>query len=547
VLFDESPFLWRAPEFHAVERVYHNGPVRRFSTRTELVAIGERTRVHVTIELEPRSRLFAPLLPLIAWRGRQGLDRALNIAARDAAEDAPSGKRSNVVPSVPARFAPLVQAGFEPQLLSAFADFLEHAEDRDVARIRPYELAERLHADRRTVLRLCLAATRAGLLNLAWQVLCPSCRGSKSSISTLSALRSNVHCDACNLRFDPQFDRSVEVTFDAKPLGRRTEAPIFCIAGPRSSPHVVAQASIGAGGTAALAAPLRRGHYVANAIGHARLPFAADDGGAGDVRAQVRDDGITGIPATIARGDTRVVAENSLARDIVMRIEDAAWPDTIATAAQVTALSDFRDLFSSQVLAPGVEVAINALAVLFTDVVGSTAMYSRMGDAPAFRSVTDHFTAVEDVVRKHDGAVVKTIGDAVMAVFSDPAACFSAALQLNAAVSHLRCGDVPLVLRMGFHFGPCIAIRANERLDYFGTTVNLASRLQHRSGPAEITMLQTVAQMPAIAERLRELGITTKLERLELRGLADPLEVIRVPSPPQGTNVSSEKRGDERP
>jgi adenylate cyclase len=167
------------------------------------------------------------LLPLIAWRGRRGLDGALRIAAREAAgEDASPNDESVAAGSVPLQFAPLIDGGFSPQLVAEFAHFLTTAEDRDVARIRPYELAEQLHTDRRMALRLCLAATRAGLLNLSWQVLCPSCRAPKKSFSTLSALGSNVHCDACNLRFDPQFDRSVEVTFDAKPLGRDTDAPI---------------------------------------------------------------------------------------------------------------------------------------------------------------------------------------------------------------------------------------------------------------------------------------------------------------------------------
>jgi class 3 adenylate cyclase len=133
-----------------------------------------------------------------------------------------------------------------------------------------------------------------------------------------------------------------------------------------------------------------------------------------------------------------------------------------------------------------------------------------------------------------------------MAVFSDPAACFEAALNLNAAVAHLRCGEAPLVLRIGFHFGPSIAVRANERLDYFGTTVNLASRLQHQSGPAEIAVLRSVANIPAIARRISELGITLKIEKLELRGLTEPLEIARIPSPIQGTGMPSEKKDRER-
>ena len=116
------------------------------------------------------------------------------------------------------------------------------------------------------------------------------------------------------------------------------------------------------------------------------------------------------------------------------------------------------------------------MTVVFTDVVGSTQMYGEAGDARAFRLVHDHFEALREVIALHRGAIVKTVGDAVMAVFVDPRDAVEAALRFGAAVA-------PLQLRVGMHRGPCIAVRANDRLDYFGATVNLASRVGHAARP----------------------------------------------------------------
>lgn len=217
-----------------------------------------------------------------------------------------------------------------------------------------------------------------------------------------------------------------------------------------------------------------------------------------------------------------------LDQEAIVRVEDGIWPDTIATAAQVTALAEFRDLFSSQVLAPGVEMAIQTLAVLFTDLVGSTAIYNRTGDAPAFRIVSDHFEVMHEAVSTYEGTIVKTIGDAVMAVFTDPRKCFQAALCLDERVRPILAGGEPLRLRAGLHAGPCIAMRANDRIDYFGTTVNLAARLQKLAGPGEVTLARAVAESPPLADLVARLPVGAPPETLELKGFPQRIDVVRV-------------------
>ena len=526
VEWEEMPTIWRAPEFYTVERRYSRGPLRRFVNTAAFEALGpSRTRVVFDVEMEAAWPLAKPLLPLIAAQGKAGADRAFGLGARLAMRDG-TGRVSKS-----GAFAPLLDAGISPDVVEALEAFVAGAEDRELGRMRPWELADRWQLPRREVLRAFLAATRAGRLNLRWNVICPSCRGAAPGMESLSSLKDGYHCPACNVPFDAVFDRTVEVTFNARPLGRAEEGGLFCLASPRRSAHVHAQSVVRSGAEQTVEVTLPAGSYDFNAIGIAKVPFVTSrDENVRDARVAIADKSAD-LPHTLGDGAIVLHVENESESEAVVRVEDGRWPDTIVTAAHVTALEEFRDLFSSEILAPGLELGIETMSILFTDLVGSTAMYSRTGDAPAFRIVTDHFGVIRESVARHDGTIVKTIGDAVMAAFTDPAHCFAAAIELDAALKNVSCGDTPLRLRAGFHSGPCIAMRANERIDYFGTNVNLAARLESLAGAGEVTMAKSDAQIPAIAERLAGLSATVSQELLRVKGFAREIDVVRVANP----------------
>jgi class 3 adenylate cyclase len=150
------------------------------------------------------------------------------------------------------------------------------------------------------------------------------------------------------------------------------------------------------------------------------------------------------------------------------------------------------------------DVSVVTVALMFTDLEGSTEMYERLGDNLAYRLVREHFAFLLDQVRRHDGKMVKTIGDALMAVFDRPAQAVAAALavQQNVAAFNARHGGDEMVIKMGLHHGPCIAVTINDRVDYFGSTVNLASRLQSQSEGGDVVISQTIAGDPLAARLL---------------------------------------------
>jgi len=193
-----------------------------------------------------------------------------------------------------------------------------------------------------------------------------------------------------------------------------------------------------------------------------------------------------------------------MSRDVYRRL----WQDDAVTAV---------GLF----LRPGDEAGVSQVALLFSDLQGSTALYERVGDAVAFNMVREHFALLASIVRDHDGAVVKTIGDAVMASFGDPANAVKAALAMQA-----RIADQELVLKLGVHVGPSVVVNLNDRLDYFGSTVNTAARLQGQSHGGDVVLSETLAADPAVAALLADRPRTA--ERAQLKGLADAVPFERL-------------------
>src|SRR3546814_13828861 len=111
---------------------------------------------------------------------------------------------------------------------------------------------------------------------------------------------------------------------------------------------------------------------------------------------------------------------NDTAGPLTAIVEERRCVRDALTADRVTALQAFRDLFSEQVLRPGDDVAVARITLLFTDLKRSTDLYGRIGDAAAYHLVRDHFVYLGAIVQRNDGALVKTIGDALMEAFARP-------------------------------------------------------------------------------------------------------------------------------
>lgn len=190
----------------------------------------------------------------------------------------------------------------------------------------------------------------------------------------------------------------------------------------------------------------------------------------------------------------------------------------------------FWELFSGEAPAADESLRIGRVAILFTDLRGSTAMYAERGDPRAYRLVRDHFAILTEAISRNNGAIVKTIGDAVMASFGSGADAVRAAFESQAELC-ARAQDMggELVLKAGVHAGACLTVKLNDRLDFFGGAVNTAARVQGLSRGNDVVVTdQVIADIETEGNSDKRQFRTEKSFDARLRGLSKPVRVHRL-------------------
>jgi class 3 adenylate cyclase len=229
------------------------------------------------------------------------------------------------------------------------------------------------------------------------------------------------------------------------------------------------------------------------------------------------------------RTDARVLPGVWIAGDKMHELLGRRRP--FLTAKRLLTNQTFRDIYRTDTLDVDQRLKITSLTFLFTDLRGSTELYERVGDLVAYDLVRTHFGVLHEIVAAEAGAVVKTIGDAVMATFPTPDRAVAAALRMREAMGRLNAerGGEDLTLKIGIHEGPCLAVVLNDRQDFFGQTVNIAARVQGIAMSRAIFATGPVVEHPAAAKLLAAAGVTPAPQRHALRGLADELTLYEIP------------------
>jgi class 3 adenylate cyclase len=523
--WEEKPYEWIEGRHFRQAREFTKGPFRRFGPVFDLEPDGRGgSRVSYALEYEPLTltgRLFGARLAKQA--GGAVEKRILEAVAFAKGErptwfdlkppDLPEGARERAA----ALAAEVDRSPYGNGLGAKLADLVLTGMATDLGHLKPKKLALDLKVPQRAAIEACLAGTRAGLLTMKWDLLCTNCRGAKLTASALSELPRGAHCPSCNIDYDRDFEKNVELSFAPAPAVRPLAVGGFCLSGPMATPHVAVQLLLAPGEKRSVALDLPAGSYRLRTLHPGGFVDVEHRGGAFP-GLRVTAKGVEALPP----GQAGTIAfANDAGFELAALIEDRTWTREALTAPEVISLQAFRDLFAEATLRPGDEAGVSQVALLFSDLQGSTALYERVGDAAAFNMVREHFALLASIVRDHDGAVVKTIGDAVMASFGDPAHAVKAALAMQA-----RIVDHELVLKLGVHAGPSVVVTMNDRLDYFGSTVNMAARLQGQSQGGDIVLSRTVADDPAVQPLL--VGVPAGGESVVLKGFSDPIRFVRL-------------------
>ena len=441
------------------------------------------------------------------------------------------------------------------ELLGRFGDFLRTAVDVELVRINPVLFAERRGLATPEVITLFLHARKIGLLTMEWQYVCPGCGEIVERLTSLTSATAHYYCQVCSVDRDADLSSFIEVTFSVSHHMRRSryhdpwsltpEEHFFAYRFSQSAVvddgtplpehlrrHAVASAYVDPGATETLSVAAVPGYlWLTNgpalivgqqAVGDVRS-FAFEYTGVRSkgFRAEI-DAGPVEIAFTNATRDRYALLITMLPDHYGVRMQP------FLSGADVLSNQTFLDLFAAETIVAGEGLAVRRLALLFTDLQGSTALYERIGDMKAFDLVRQHFGHLREVITANSGAMVKTIGDAVMASFIDLLDALRAALLMRERIARFNAdagGDL-IALKIGLHAGACLAVTLNDRLDYFGATVNVAARVQALAGPGEIVVTEDVLSVPGAADLVE--GLPIHASAVELRGVAGEVRIHRV-------------------
>jgi len=457
-------------------------------------------------------------------------------------------------------------ADVDPQAIDAIKRTVAEGLDRELCRINAPAFAGKHGLDEERVISAFLHAARVGIFDIAWNVLCPGCGGVLDSNATLKTVRKEEYtCALCSEGYAPTLDEMVEVTFTVSPRVRRIAAhspeqlsvteyfrQIYWASGvdlpeenfeETMASFALEDVELEPGEKGVLSIQLPAEFVIIfEPVTHSAqfidvkgeptkerrnlsLVFDRDH-----VQSQTLE--MQPGPLRISlenRTDTRVLPTVCIAGNELHCMLGKRRP--FLTAKRLLTNQTFRDLYRTDTLDVDQRLKITSLTFLFTDLRGSTELYERVGDLSAFDLVRAHFQVLQEIVAAEAGAVVKTIGDAVMATFPTPDRAIAAALRMRDAMRALndRSGREDLLLKIGVHAGPCIAVSMNERQDYFGQTVNIASRVQNLANAQAIFVTGAVVDDSLTADLLSKKALTPVPHEVSLRGIEREVPVYTIP------------------
>src|SRR6201991_1896119 len=460
----------------------------------------------------------------------------------------------------------LLQQSADPAVADAIVRLIKHGKDHELNRINALDFSSRNGLDEEKTISGFLQASKLGLFDLGWNVLCPGCSGVLDVHDTLKSLRpDDYHCGLCACGYECSVDEQVEVAFTVTPRVRRIAAhdphslplweyykQVFWSSGIELNEETFASLTeedsldaleLPAGEKATMSLQLPPQFIIVFEPVTHKAQFIDVQGEPTKERQQLsliysKTPTPTGGTITLRPGPLRLALDNQagvrvlpsvfIAADALHHLIGKRKP--FLTAKRMLTNQTFRDVYKADNLNIDQRLKITSLTFLFTDLKGSTALFERVGVLASFVLVRAHFHALLEIISAEKGAVVKTIGDAVMATFIRPVNAINAGLRMRAAMDELnkQRGTTDLIVKIGIHEGPCLAVMLNERQDYFGQTVNIAALEHGLATEQAIDITGPVIDAPAVAALLDKGASKPIQKQAALRGIADKIVVYEI-------------------
>ncbi len=496
LIWEEEPYVWERPHKFGTTRHYKIGLFKRVRFQVSLRTKKPGTIVNVKIWLETSSAVFDLPLKLYFERLiRRRIQKVLNVAdslafnSQMPYEKSPPQKLARGAGRRVAQIRnKLIETTRRQRIVNHLIDYLQHAEDEDLRSIQPYRLAEYWGEKKYSVLNVFLNAAKLDLIDFKWVVSCPVCKSPNNEFRKMKEMHSPLYCEECDHSYQIDFNENTHLVFTPNPLIRNLSDKQYCLGGPQNVPYRAAQHYLDIGEEKYLDIRLEEGTYLFKTYQHqGSLRLNVREDGPDTVTLYITDDDFDGQEATIStRPNLSIVNRSS--RKVVSFLDKENWKQEAIYASEVTSAHDFRILFAKETLREGMKVNASNITMLFTDLMNSTDLYLQEGDEFAIGQLMSHFKIIQQIVAEERGGIVKTIGDSVMAVFREPVSALKAVERIQQIFTTSTAMGESFKLKAGIHLGDCTAVNLNDRVDYFGTTVNIAARLVDVAKEKEIVV-----------------------------------------------------------
>jgi adenylate cyclase len=383
------------------------------------------------------------------------------------------------------------------------------------------------------LLPVFLHGVKLEIFSLNWQLHCPHCNMVTDSFTTLQQAAGDSHCKMCDVDFTADFHERVEVTFNLSKDIENLNLPPFCTPPPTLKPALELNLPRGAHEETEIdLSPGEYRYFCPITLSKGILTVSEDSPNTSNIIHIVQlEDKYETEKQTVKPGKLKIIADNPGAPIAGLFIHENKLADEIAlqalqprlTGMMLQHFSLFSKLFGAEVLSGRERMVISSVTILFTDITASTKMYETLGDAKAYNIVRDHFDILISEIEAQGGIVIKTIGDAVMGSFTSTETAWRALLSAKQRMNRYNADrdlSEKVYLKMGLHRGPAILVNLNERLDYFGSAVNKASRIQSLSSSEQVSFSHEIYTDVSTLPLLKSAGIK-KLKRIQrnLKGI----------------------------
>ncbi len=532
--WEEVPWQWESPSYIKLSRIFTKGHA-------------SFVRIHYSIE--PAGNVGTAVTMYFGWIPKNLAGRILLILARkrcekkfrniidtleepgseniyyylnpQIAEPAPQAGRKGKTVINTGKLTSLkneiVSSGTPLPVAEALVNLIRKAPDEILYRIRPLETAASMNLDKKTLIAAMINATKAGMLAMSWDIICPHCRGVRESHQRLSTVTRNASCPVCNIDFDATSLNMIEISFTVTPGIRRIEKIEYCSSEAAGKPHILLQKHLHTGNTYLYNLPQIEKRIKFRI--HGKKYYGLLDLKSEAPVLNLYWDDISSNRIIEAGPGSTVFISNTENFDMDYVVEYNDMDAMALRPADLFNSQQFRDLFPAEYIEPGISIDAGIQNIMIIDVPGSTAYYIESGDSRAFMTINRFSGLIHAIAMEFNGAMIKTMGDGVMLSFDRPMEAVKAGIRILKRLDGT--GEIPLKVRISLHRGECLAVNLDSSIDYFGRAVNIAALLKNSIGAGEMLLSEPFASEPTVNAYLTEKGYQKNYTAAEIPGAGE--------------------------